>query len=299
MSLHVISGSQATPLPEIRRIGIADVKYALVQGLDDFWAMPTHALFLVVLYPLAGLVLFRLAFHYDLIPLLFPLAAGFALIGPFAALGLYELSRRREQGLSTSWHDAFEVVRSPSIGAILVIGALLLAIFAVWIAAAQAIYVATFGHAPAAAIPDFLARVLTTPEGWTLILVGNGVGLAFAAVALTIGVVTFPLLLDRDVGAAGALVTSMRVVRTNPAIVAAWGLVVAALLVLGSLPFFLGLAIVLPVLGHATWHLYRRAVVADPNARAEFREPVESPRYAAQFPVSLFPWSREDRPRQD
>jgi uncharacterized membrane protein len=125
---------------------------------------------------------------------------------------------------------------------------------------AQAIYVANFGYVPAASMPDFLTRVLTTPAGWTLIVVGNGVGFLFAVLVLTISVVSFPLLLDRDVGAAVAVATSIRAVLANPVMMALWGLIVAALLVIGSLPFFFGLTIVLPVLGHATWHLYRKIV---------------------------------------
>jgi uncharacterized membrane protein len=133
-------------------------------------------------------------------------------------------------------------------------------IFAIWLAVAQAIYVASFGDLPAASIPHFIDQVLTTPAGWTLVVVGNGVGFLFALMVLTISVVSFPLLLDRDVGAAVAVLTSVRAVAANPVTMAAWGVIVAGLLLVGSLPFFIGLAIVVPVLGHATWHLYRKVV---------------------------------------
>jgi len=246
--------------PTVRSIRLTDLGEVLRKGAADFWAMPTHLFFLGLLYPIVGLVLARLAFGYDVLPLLFPLVAGFALVGPLTALGLYEISRRRELGLEITWKDAFGVFRSPSLPAIAALGLLLLAIFFVWLAVANALYVATFGYVPAASVPDFLNRIFTTPAGWTLIILGNGIGFLFALVVLVISVVSFPLLLDRKVSPAVAILTSLRTVAANPIAMAAWGLVVAALLVLGSLPLFVGLAIVVPILGHATWHLYRKVV---------------------------------------
>jgi len=188
----------------VRKIGLSDLSDALRLGWEDFKAIPTHAVVLCVIYPVLGLVLFRLVLGYSVLPLLFPLAAGFTLIGPFAALGLYELSRRRERGEeAAAWH-ATQVLRAPSFGAILGLGLLLLVLFGTWIAAADAIYVATFGHTPAANIPDFARRVLTTPAGWSLIIVGCGVGFLFAVVALCVSVVSFPLMLDRHASAIDA-----------------------------------------------------------------------------------------------
>ena len=277
----------------IRKIGLSDLREALRLGWEDFKAVPSHAIILCVIYPVLGLVLFRMVLGYSVLPLLFPLAAGFTLIGPFAALGLYELSRRRERGEEAAAWDALHVLRAPSFGAMLELGTLLLVLFIVWIAAADAIYIATFGHAPAASIPDFAARVLTTPEGWLLIIVGCGVGFLFAVVALCVSVVSFPLMLDRHATAIDAIRTSLRAVMKNPFTMAAWGLIVAVLLVIGSLPFFVGLAVVLPVLGHATWHLYRKVVEPDPNPPQEQPRAPKGHRYAADFPASLFPWSRE------
>ena len=285
----------ATPYV-IRKIGLSDLRDALRLGWEDFKAMPSHAIVLCVIYPVLGLVLFRAVLGYSVLPLLFPLAAGFTLIGPFAALGLYELSRRRERGEEAAAWDAIQVLRAPSFGAMLGLGTLLLALFVTWIAVADAIYIATFGHAPAASIPDFASRVLTGPEGRSLIIVGCGVGFLFALVALCVSVVSFPLMLDRHASAIDAIRTSLRVVMKNPFAMAAWGLIVAALLVIGSLPFFVGLAVVLPVLGHATWYLYRKVVEPDPNPPQEQpRPPQKGHRYAADFPASLFPWSREGK----
>ncbi len=290
---NILVGAGTRPAqPVIRRIGIADLQEALAKGIDDFYAMPTHAMFLCVIYPIVGLLLARLAFGYSILPLLYPLASGFALVGPVAALGLYELSRRREAGLPTSAVRAFDVLGSSSIGAITALALLLLTIFVIWVALANAIYIATFGYATPTSIENFVNEVLTTRAGWTLILVGNLVGLLFAVLVLTIGVVSFPLLLDRDVGAAVALLTSIRAVARNPFTMMLWGLIVAALLVVGSLPMFLGLTIIVPILGHATWHLYRRVVEPQAAPPPTHQDGHRERRYAADFPAVLFPWAR-------
>lgn len=246
--------------PTIRRIGLADLRDALAKGLADFGAYRTDVIFLCVIYPLVGLVLARAAIHYEFLPLVFPLASGFALIGPFAAIGLYEMSRQRERGVIVTWVQAFGVLRSPSVGAILTLGLVLVVIFAFWILAAQIIYNRTLGPEAPASVGAFLSDVFTTLPGWTMIAAGVGIGLLFALLTLSISVISFPLLLDRRVGPAVAMRTSIRAVLANPLPMVAWGLVVTAGLVLGSLPFFIGLAIVMPVLGHATWHLYRKVV---------------------------------------
>ena len=250
----------AAPLPEVRQIGVADLKDVLARGLDDFAAYRTDVIFLCIVYPVIGLLLGRLAFGYGTLPLLFPLASGFALVGPFAAVGLYEMSRRREQGGNVAWPDAFGVIGSRSFGAIVVLGLLLVAIFLLWLIAAESIYEITLGPEPPVSLGSFLRDVFTTGAGWALIVVGCGVGFLFAVVALVISVVSFPLLLDRDVGLATAVWTSVRAVIVNPVPMAVWGLIVASGLVIGSIPLFLGLIIVMPVLGHATWHLYRKVV---------------------------------------
>ena len=231
--------SQAEPNaaspPVIRTIGLSDLHRALRLGWEDFKAVPSHAIILCLIYPVLGLVLARTVLGYSVLPLLFPLAAGFALLGPFAALGLYELSRRRENGEEASAWDAVGVLRSPSFGAMLGLGVLLLVLFVTWVATAQAIYVAAFGNEAAVrASPTSSGRVLTTPQGWWLIVAGCGAGLLFAVVALCVSVVSFPLMLDRHAGAIDAVVTSLRAVAKNPVPMAAWGLIVAALLIVGS-----------------------------------------------------------------
>ncbi|HVI11780.1 MAG TPA: DUF2189 domain-containing protein [Pseudolabrys sp.] len=290
---NIFLGAGTRPAhPVVRKIGLADLRDALAKGADDFYAMPTHAIFLCIIYPFVGFALARLAFGYSILPLLYPLASGFALVGPIAALGLYELSRRREAGLETSATRAFDVFESSSIGAVAVLAILLLIIFVVWVAVADAIYVANFGYASPPSVGAFLKDVLTTRPGWNLIIVGNGLGLLFAILVLTISVVSFPLLLDRDVGAAVALLTSIRAVAHNPLTMMVWGLIVAALLVVGSLPLFFGLTVVMPLLGHATWHLYRKVVEPQAGLPPTLPEERKERRYAADFPSVLFPWTK-------
>ena len=260
-SFHVIAaGDRKVAYPTVRRISVNDVVASLHQGLDDFWTKPSHYVFLCLIYPVAGIVLAQWTSGANALPLLFPLMSGFALIGPFAALGLYEISRRREAGLDTSWQHALEVRHSPAIPAILAVGVMLAAIFVLWLLTAQALYVSLFGPERPASLIAFINDVFTTTRGWQLILYGNVIGFVFAFVVLCTTVVAFPLLLDRDTGAATAVYTSMKAVALNPLEIMLWGFIVAVLLVAGFALFFAGLAIVIPVLGHATWHLYRKVV---------------------------------------
>lgn len=290
----LILPTQSTAVPVVRKIHVSQLRGVLQAGWDDFWAMPTHVVFLAAIYPVVGLLLYATVFAYDLPALLYPLATGFALVGPFAAIGLYELSRRRELGLDTSWRHAFDVIQSPSLGPILATGMMLVFIFAVWIGVAQWIYQSTFGRTSLEILP-FIEQVFSTSEGQRLFLVGNAVGFLFALAAASLSVISLPLLLDRNIGFGSAILTSLRVVATNPVTMLVWFAIVAAGLALGTLAVFVGLAVVLPVLGHATWHLYRIAIEPDPSPRPQFQPQPKRVRYAADFPASLFTRSRDVR----
>src|ERR1700727_760215 len=256
-------GQDAAAVPVVRRIELTAVRDALEEGVSDFWAMPSHAFFLGLVYPLCGTVLAYAPSYRNALQLLFPLVSGFALVGPFVAVGLYEMSRRRELGLEISWKYAFNVLRSPSIPSIAALGALLLTIFAAWIAASQRLYTSLYGPPPPVVLIDFLLQVASTERGWLLISAGCFIGFCFASLTLAVSVVSFPLLLDRDAGALTAVETSIKTVLKTPVPMALWGLIVAAALLIGALPFFIGLTLVVPFLAHATWHLYRKVIVRD------------------------------------
>lgn len=248
-------------LPMIRQITVADLFHALGRGVEDFLAAPTQLLFLGLIYPIVGGAAAAFAAQVDVMPMLYPLIAGITLMGPLAALGLYELSRQREMGRVVTWRNAFDVRHSPALGSVAWLGSMLLALFVGWLAVAEHIYLATMGGLSHPDSVAFAHQLFSTGQGWAMIALGNGVGLLFAVVVLCLSVVSFPFLLDRGGGVFRAIHVSVLAVRHNPGMMVIWGLMVAGLLLLGCLPLFVGLAVVMPILGHATWHLYRAMVV--------------------------------------
>ncbi len=265
-SIGTATGAMTSPDAgpiETRPITNADIRAALRKGYEDFKALRTDVMFLVAIYPIIGICLITTSFNMALLPLLFPLAAGFTLLGPIAAIGLYEMSRRREAGEDVTWGAALSVFHADIIGPVLALGVYLFGMFILWIFSAIIVYSFTLGPEAPTSISAFVMDVLTTGAGWAMILIGMGVGFAFAAVVLVTSLISFPMLVDRRAGVPQAISTSLQVARQSPATVAKWGLIVAMAMALGSAPFFLGLVVILPVLGHATWHLYRAAIVPE------------------------------------
>ena len=245
----------------VRTIFVKDLMDALNKGIEDFNAKPSHPLFVALVYPAAMAVAIALTLNLNLIPLAFPIISGAAVLGPGVAVGLYELSRRREAGEDVTWLHAFSVPSQPSFPEILKLGGISLGIFLVWTLGAWVLYRLTIGEPPLETIGDFVNRMFLTPEGWTMIIVGNVMGLTFAVIGFIVGVISFPMVLDRNVSAATAVKTSAAAVAANPVTMAIWALIVTGSLIVGAMLALVGLVVVMPVLGHATWHLYKKVVV--------------------------------------
>ncbi len=245
--------------PVVRRIAAADIAEALGQGLRDFQAMPLHGLAFGAIYAAAGIAILLCLTAFGMVYLVYPLAAGFALIGPFVAVGLYEISRCREAGQAISISGIWSTVRSRSeIGWMAFVT---LFVFVFWMYQVRLLIALLLGiNASFPSLQQFITLVLTTNEGLLFLLIGNSVGAALSLVLFSLTVVSFPLLLDRDVDFVTAMVTSVRAVVMSPLPMIGWATVIVVLLIVSALPYFLGLLVTLPVLGHATWHLYRRIV---------------------------------------
>lgn len=244
----------------IRKIGVKDLWQSLKQGYDDFNARPSVGIFLILVYPLFALLLTLFLVGQDLHYLAFPMLAGFTLLGPVISVGLCEMSRRRERGLDVSWRSAFDFVHSSSFAPIGALSIVMMLLYVAWLYMAQFIYVGLFGADPPASISDFVTQITSTRRGAALIVYGVGVGFIFAFTALAISVISFPLLLDKPATSITAVSTSIRAVTSNFVVMMVWGVLVVTLLAVGASLFLVGLAAVLPILGHATWHLYRKVV---------------------------------------
>ena len=257
----IVEPREGSPNPaELRRLDFADLTDALEHGWSDFLAFPSFGIVVAVIYPIVGLLTARVLHGYSILPFLFPIAGGFALLGPFATLIFYDISRRRDLGEPASNISVYDLTKSPSRRSVAMLGGVLAVLFLIWLGVAQAIYNHFYGFAPVASMSDFVMQVVTTSKGLTFFFSMCGTGFLLALISFCISVVSFPLLLERNASATDAMLTSFRVIAKSPLVLLGWGFMIAILLLAGSVPAFLGLAVVVPVLGHATWHLYRRAV---------------------------------------
>lgn len=245
--------------PVVRRIAPADIAEALGQGLRDFQAVPLYGLAFGALYAAGGIAILLCLTAFSMVYLAYPLAAGFAMIGPFVAIGLYEVSRRRETGQPISFGAIWATVRTRSeIGWMAFVT---LFVFVVWMYQVRLLIALLLGlNASFSSLQEFITAVLTTNEGLLFLAIGNAVGAALSLILFSLTVVSFPLLLDRDVDFVTAMITSVRAVVTSPLPMIGWAALIVVLLAVSAMPYFLGLVVTLPVLGHTTWHLYRHII---------------------------------------
>lgn len=245
----------------VQKIRVSDLLQSLREGIADFNARPSFGVFLTLVYPLFALLLTLVLTGENLLFLAFPMIAGLTLLGPMVSVAIFEMSRRRERGLDIGWRASFSFVHSSAFAPIVALSIVMAALYLAWLFMAEFIYFGLFTIDAPTSPAEFWTELMTTRRGGALIFYGNAVGLVFSITALAISVVAFPLLLDRPVTSISAVAVSIRAFAANSFVLILWGLIVAALLAIGSAVFLIGLAAVLPILGHATWHLYRRLIV--------------------------------------
>jgi uncharacterized membrane protein len=260
-----MSAPRSTRIKQIpvRNITDEDLRWSLRQGWEDFNDLRGDLIFAGLIYTFIGVAAVVMTTSAPLMPFFFPVVAGVALMGPATAVGFYELARRREKGEEVHWFNFLDVRKRPSLDDMGIVAGLLLLIFFAWLLAAGVLYALIFGWATPTSIGGFLSMVLTTPRGWALIVGGAVVGVAFGWVVLALSVASLPMLVDCDVSASEAVSASWRATHANKGQMVRWGIIVSGLLVLGSIPLFVGLAFVLPWLGYSTWHLYTRLIDRD------------------------------------
>ena len=265
MATQPVSASRSARTKQIpvRTITDDDLRFSLRQGWEDFSELRGDLIFAGLIYTLIGLAAVVMTTSAPLMPFFFPVVAGVALMGPATAIGFYELARRREKGEEVHWYNFLDVRKRPSLDDMGIVAGLLLLIFFCWLLVAGALYALIFGWVTPTSIGEFLSMVLTTPRGWALIVAGAIVGAAFGWLVLALSVASLPMLVDCDVSASEAVSASWRAAHANKAEMVRWGMIVTGLLILGSIPLFVGLAFVLPWLGYSTWHLYTRLIDRD------------------------------------
>ena len=253
-------GPAAPAMPAVAEVGFADIRESLMLGLADFSDAPRFGLFFGVIFAAIGMVIVLALTRWDMAWMIYPFAIGFPLIGPFAAAGLYEVSRRREIGMPLGWNEILSAVWAQRRREFSWMAFTMLFFFWIWMYRVRLLIALFLGRMSFSTLERFIDVVLMTPQGWLFLAVGHIVGAALALILFSITVISMPLLMDREYDFITAMITSVKVVLASPAAMLGWGIVVTLAVIAACIPFFLGLLVVLPVLGHATWHLYRRAV---------------------------------------
>ena len=248
-------------MPEVRAMQVSDLQAALCNGISDFRRAPLFGLFFAAFYVLGGLFIVQSLFVWDQSWMIYPVAIGFPIIGPFAAVGLYEVSRRLQNGQPLVWRDIIGVVRSQSGKELSWMAFVVLFVFWVWMYQIRLLIAIILGRMSFSGLDGFMDVVFGTQQGIIFLAFGHVIGAFLSLVLFSITVVSIPLLLDRDVDFITAMITSVKAVFASPVVMLGWGIIVTLSVIAAMIPAFLGLFLVLPVLGHATWHIYQKAVV--------------------------------------
>ncbi|WP_428686578.1 DUF2189 domain-containing protein [Roseibium sp.] len=254
------------PMPKVNTITANDVIDALAAGLSDFRKAPGYGLAIGAFFAIGGLFVILSAAALDLTYLSYPAAAGFVLLGPFAAVGLYEVSRRLEKGDTLSWSEILKTMWAQKSRELSWMAFVVLFIQIMWMYQVRLLLALFLGFRSFASFDEFLSEVISTPEGLMFLAVGHVVGAVLSLILFSLTVVSFPLLLEDDRDFITAMITSVRSVVASPVPMIGWAFVVTAVLVVSMIPAFLGLIATLPILGHTTWHLYRKCVEAPEEA---------------------------------
>ena len=254
-----VVGDGPVGAPVLNDLSMAAVKASLRDGWADFRAQPGFGLFFGAIYMLGGLLILGFLNQIGAPWMIIPLAIGFPLLGPFVAVGLYEVSRRIHEDEPVTWRGVLAQVfhqRERQLGWMAFV---VMFIFWIWVYQVRLLFALFLGFKSVSSWDRFIEIVLSTPEGLGFLAVGTVVGAILALVLFATTVISLPLLAERDVDFVTAMITSVAAVVKNPLPMLVFGFIVGVATLLALLPAFLGLLVVLPVLGHATWHLYRRA----------------------------------------
>ena len=247
-------------MPPVAALSPADIRECLMLGISDFARAPNFGLLVGAIFALIGITIVLALTRWQLPWMIYPFAIGFPLIGPFAASGLYEVSRRLESGLPLNWSVVISAVWAQRRRELSWMAFAMLFLFWIWMYQVRLLMALFLGRLSFSTLDRFFDVVFTTPQGWLFLAVGHVVGAALALILFSITVISIPLLMERDYDFVTAMITSVKTVVASPLAMLGWGVIVTLAVIAACVPAFLGLLIVLPVLGHATWHLYRRAV---------------------------------------